>query len=1053
MASRAQFRKLLNWLPLALPILTGLLLLVLFMGLAQVEPAVVHADPIDPPEGYPKFNTSIKTVSPTLAHTGGVDLFYIIEIRNTGAYTGFNTSLIDVLTDEVTLNGAESSVQPDPHVNGNGNTLSWTGDVGFNQTVVISFNVTVSDTYSGEIVNTATISNPMIDEPVTVSAVSVITDDPILTIEKTAVPAMPGANKPLTYTIIVGNEGQPAVNIPITVTDQLPANTSPGSVEPGGEFSQDFVSFTRTVNLDTGETTSFVFSVDVSNVSSGTVIANNDYQVESALGDVTAGEPYTVTVVDPELWLVKEIWPDPPGSNRQMTYTLTLLNLGSLATNLVITDRVPANVTYVSGGTLSNGVVSWSLPELGTNETAQFSYTVSIGDVMDTAITNDDYGVCSDEGVCQSGHPLVNGVEGPNFVAWAEVDPIAKKPGGGNVPLTPTLVVHNLGPGNAYSAHVRLQFERISTTGAELVALPDGDLLSDPEKCGDKCRFYTWEGHISYGETITFTTLTPMSTIGGEEGTNYTATIVVTDTLANSVTEPVTATAIGRVTHLANLIPEKTAPPVIGNGMLMTYTISVWNSGLSTDEPPSPSLSDTVPEGTSLVRVNNGGVSQTVGATTMVSWTLPAMSPGDVLERSYVVLVDEDLISGTLIVNDGYFTSWYEIEDKKTFTNTGQPFTTTVREVGLIDSFKEVDPNLVEPGPDNTLTYTLHIVNSSPNRLNGVSVYDFLPWQHSTYQLDAIATSGQIISDIVSIEWSGDVEAFSSELITITVLVDPGFEGVITNTAVITHSSLLNEVWVDAVTYITDKPILKISKDATPETVRVGDEILYSILVENLGQQATGLMIEDTLPENTSYVPGSANPAGQIVGDQLQWQWPALAQEGSKTFTFRVIVNGGDAIVNDDYSVNSADGVSASGPPVVTVVEKPILKISKEATPETVKVGDEILYNILVENLGQQATGLIIEDTLPKNTSYVPGSANLAGQLVGNQLQWQWPILAQEGSKTFTFRVTVDGGNEIVNDDYSVSSSEGVTAWGAPVVVTVMTGGPGEVYLPIILKK
>jgi hypothetical protein len=68
-------------------------------------------------------------------------------------------------------------------------------------------------------------------------------------------------------------------------------------------------------------------------------------------------------------------------------------------------------------------------------------------------------------------------------------------------------------------------------------------------------------------------------------------------------------------------------------------------------------------------------------------------------------------------------------------------------------------------------------------------------------------------------------------------------------------------------------------------------------------------------------------------------------------------------------------------------------------------------------------------------------------------VQWQWPILAHEESKTFTFRVIVDGGNEIVNDDYSVSSSEGVTAWGSPVVVTVMTGGPGEVYLPIILKK
>lgn len=147
---------------------------------------------------------------------------------------------------------------------------------------------------------------------------------------------MPGANKHLTYTIIVGNEGQPAINLPITVTDQLPANTVPGSVGPGGEFSQDFVSFTQSVNLDTGETTSFVFSIDVSNV---------------------------------------------------------------------------------SGGTLSNGVVSRSLPELGTNETAQFTFTVNIGD----EIVNDDYSVTSAEGVSVSGPPVITVVVSDDNVIYMPI--------------------------------------------------------------------------------------------------------------------------------------------------------------------------------------------------------------------------------------------------------------------------------------------------------------------------------------------------------------------------------------------------------------------------------------------------------------------------------------------------------------------------------------------------------------------------------------------------------------------------------------------------------
>ena len=45
--------------------------------------------------------------------------------------------------------------------------------------------------------------------------------------------------------------------------------------------------------------------------------------------------------------------------------------------------------------------------------------------------------------------------------------------------------------------------------------------------------------------------------------------------------------------------------------------------------------------------------------------------------------------------------------------------TKLVREVGLIDSFKTVTPTLARPGPDRLLTYTIHVVNSSPAALSG----------------------------------------------------------------------------------------------------------------------------------------------------------------------------------------------------------------------------------------------------------------------------------------------------------------------------------------------
>lgn len=55
----------------------------------------VHADPIEPPEGYPKLSLSVKAVTPTLAATDGVTLYYTIGIHNTGAYTATGVTLTD----------------------------------------------------------------------------------------------------------------------------------------------------------------------------------------------------------------------------------------------------------------------------------------------------------------------------------------------------------------------------------------------------------------------------------------------------------------------------------------------------------------------------------------------------------------------------------------------------------------------------------------------------------------------------------------------------------------------------------------------------------------------------------------------------------------------------------------------------------------------------------------------------------------------------------------------------------------------------------------------
>ena len=296
------------------------------------------------------------------------------------------------------------------------------------------------------------------------------------------------------------------------------------------------------------------------------------------------------------------------------------------------------------------------------------------------------------------------------------------------------------------------------------------------------------------------------------------------------------------------------------------------------------------------------------------------MGSGDFLYRSFSVRVDNDLISGSLLINDDYRTFWYETELGGILSMTGEAVTTTVIDVGLVDSYKLVEPSLSLPGPDNVLTYYVHIVNSSQLLLEDVKVHDTLPWQYSTYQRDAVASAGKIVSDIVSIDWTGDVAPLSEEVITFTVLVDPYYSGALTNTATITHPGLLEDVEVQVVAYVTDKPVLQITKSASPNPVRSEETLTYKIKVTNLGQQATALLVTDTLPANVEYIAGSSSGGGLLVGEQMQWQIPVLEAGESLELSFQVTVLGGKEVVNEAYGVICAEGVSATGLPVTTQV-------------------------------------------------------------------------------------------------------------------------------------
>ena len=128
----------------------------------------------------------------------------------------------------------------------------------------------------------------------------------------------------------------------------------------------------------------------------------------------------------PALVLSKVDAGNPVGPSSNVTYTLTVKNIGNAAaTNVTITDPVPANTTFVSadsGGTLSGGTVTWSNKTIAAGGSLSVHFTVSIADAIKNkvkSIVNDGVKVTSAQGPFTTGSPFITPIAPPYAVTIA----------------------------------------------------------------------------------------------------------------------------------------------------------------------------------------------------------------------------------------------------------------------------------------------------------------------------------------------------------------------------------------------------------------------------------------------------------------------------------------------------------------------------------------------------------------------------------------------------------------------------------------------------------
>ncbi|MDX6410525.1 MAG: hypothetical protein QOE91_41, partial [Gaiellaceae bacterium] len=156
------------------------------------------------------------------------------------------------------------------------------------------------------------------------------------------------------------------------------------------------------------------------------------------------------TVSAPALVLSKVDAGSPVGPTSNITYTLTLKNIGNAAaTGVTITDPVPANTSFVSadsGGTNSGGTVTWSGLSIAAGSSATVHFTVSIADALKKkvdSIVNDGFKATAAGGFYTTGSPFITPIAPPYAVSLTPASQTDGGRVGTSVPYT--LTVRNLG--------------------------------------------------------------------------------------------------------------------------------------------------------------------------------------------------------------------------------------------------------------------------------------------------------------------------------------------------------------------------------------------------------------------------------------------------------------------------------------------------------------------------------------------------------------------------------------------------------------------------------
>jgi large repetitive protein len=446
------------------------------------------------------------------------------------------------------------------------------------------------------------------------------------------------------------------------------------------------------------------------------------------------------------------------------------------------------------------------------------------------------------------------------------------------------------------------------------------------------------------------------------------------------------------VTTAADLAVTKSdAPDPVPTGANLTYSIGAINLGPS--DAQNVTLTDVLPAGTTFVSLNAPAgwttITPPVGGTGTVTATTPTLTANS--GPVFTLVVNVNASSGTLINNTATISSVTTDPDTANNAATTQ---TAVGQSADLSVTKTDSPDPVTAG--NNLTYTITVTNGGPDNASNVSLSDTVP-TGTTFV--SFTSPGGWTATAPPAGGTGTVSATNpsfaagSAVFTLVVNVNPSTTTTISNTASVSSPTFdpdTNDRSDTETTAVSVSADLSVTKTDSPDPVTAGNNLTYTITVDNAGPSDDAVQLTDGIPTGTTFVSFTA-PAGWMTIT------PPVGGTGGVTATKTVAPSEPPAVFTLVVNVNAnvpqggtiTNLASVGGPgtdpnpgndtdtETTAVIASADLSVVKTDSPDPVNAGSNLTYSITLSNAGpSDAQSVTLTDVVPAGTTFVSLTQN-----------------------------------------------------------------------------